>query len=157
MQGSAWFSILQKIPPAQHDNLVLMTNTGLEIVLQGILRIEPEFLVARGRMAGTTDTGRMLFLPFDQITYLGFHKRVTEAEVRAMFDSPGLPFSTAAAKAEPGASAPEEAPVGEEPAPSPGTPAAPAAPVKPAPPSKTTLLARLRSRLQNNNSRPPQG
>src|SRR5262249_44881202 len=94
MQASAWLTIVQKIPRSQHDNLVLMTTTGLEIVIQGILRVEPEFLVLRGRMSGTPDTGRILFMPFDQITYLGFHKRITEAEVNAIFDSPGLPLAT---------------------------------------------------------------
>ena len=84
MQNRAWIKLLQRIPPDRHDGLVLMATTGVEISIQTILRQEEDYLVLRGRMAGTTDSGRVFFIPYDQITYLGIVRELKEAEVNAM-------------------------------------------------------------------------
>src|SRR5262249_10186078 len=85
MQGSTWLSVLGRIPAQQHDPLVIVTTTGCEIVLREIVRVEEEFIILRGRMAGSTDAGRVVILPFDQINYLGFNKLIPEAQLKAMF------------------------------------------------------------------------
>jgi hypothetical protein len=167
MQSAAWIGLLQRIPPAQYDNLLVLTVTGLEIALQNILRVEQEFLVARGRMAGT-DLGRILFLPFNQITYLGFQKAVKEVEVRAMFEEVVPEPSTAPARPELSeVPAAEANPPSAEPAPveAVAEPPAPMAPPPPLPapplpaagplssgqvklPDKKAILERLRARAQ---------
>src|SRR5262249_53533130 len=57
MQSRTWISLLNRIPQELQDFLVLVTSIGTEISIQSILRIEEEYIVLRGRLAGTTDTG----------------------------------------------------------------------------------------------------
>ncbi len=158
MQGPAWLSLLRRLPTALHDGLIIVTSNAAEIVVQSIVRAERDFLVIRGRMSGSQDTGRIVFVPFDQINYLGLAKKPSEAEVQAFLAKPvaGLPAEAAggsgaapAAAAEVEAFVPEAAaepppPASEEP---PGGRPGDAAAQKAKPPSKTILLARLRARL----------
>jgi hypothetical protein len=154
-------------------------NTGIEIALQAVLRLERDFIVVRGRTTGSTDTGRVLIIPFDQINYLAFNRSMTEPEVQALLGPPGS-LSTGAEAPPPasGESAPvpldmeavnaqlaavsaearqatqsaadtSTAPPETE---APATAATPTAP-KPAPVSKSILLARLRARLKENSGK----
>lgn len=148
MHSAAWIDLLKRIPPAQHDNLMLLTTIGTEITIQGILRLEEEYLVIRGRVAGTTDAGRFFFVPYSQINYLGFLRTVKEADVYALYGAPP-PEPTAAkpAETEPSAQAPAEGPPATAPVePVPSPPVEPPVP-KDEKPSKTILLERLRARL----------
>src|SRR5207248_3086795 len=52
---------------------------------QSILRLENEFAILRGRMAGSTDAGRVIILPYHQIVNLAFSKRMLEPEVKSIF------------------------------------------------------------------------
>jgi hypothetical protein len=87
MQGATWTDLIQRIPPEHHDHLIVVTSNGTELAIQGVVRIEEEYMVVRGRMAGT-DVSRMLFIPYGNILYLGFHRQVKESEIRAMYGSP---------------------------------------------------------------------
>jgi hypothetical protein len=179
MQGPAWIGLLRRIPAAQQDTLFLVTTTGAEIVLQSIVRLEGDFVVLRGRMAGSTDAGRVIIVPYDQISYAGFSRKFTDPEVQALLGKPGVavqlvesPQDNAGeeqavleeiASAEPLASLAEEAmsagsqvqlataaAVAAANEPPPAPPPPPAP--KPSQPSKTMLLARLRSRLASKDS-----
>src|SRR5262249_27987491 len=173
MQGPSWVALLRRLPTALHETLILVTNTAIEVVVQNIIRLEREFVIVRGRMAGSQDTGRIIFVPYDQITYAGLTKKLTDEEVRTALGRPGnLPpavVATAPMVAAAGVVAqddgfeayePEQlmtAPK-EEASAEPGADAAAAAgPAKPAPPSKTVLLARLRARLANDGAHAPTG
>src|SRR5260370_16506087 len=156
MQSRAWIKLLQRIPPDRHDGLVLMTTTGNEISIQTIFRQEEDFLVLRGRMSGTTDDGRIFFIPYDQITYLGIVKAMRETEVHALLggapalapsvqrilDTPS-PAQTAAETAPPATAVLPE-PVAAEPSPVPAKPAErlaiprPSGLIAPLPPRTTT-------------------
>ncbi len=167
MQSSAWIVLLRRIPPEQHDTLAIVTTIGIEINVQGILRTEEEHVVIRGRLAGTTDTGRVFFVPYNQINYLGFQKEVKEAQIRALYGEsppaePAEPktevLTTGPALAEPAATdaTADSAP----PPPPPPEPNPPPEPPKPATqlkiPRKSGLLERLRARAQiGSNTRPP--
>ncbi len=164
MKSSSWIDLLQRIPPEQHDNLMLVTCNGIEIAIQSIVRTDEDYMVLRGRMAGT-DHGRVLFMPFNQITYIGFQRVVKEAFVRKLFGEPEPEPAAAPAvvaeepkpeeKAEP-APAPEPAPKAEADAPPP--PAEPAEPAKVPTlsksggrivlPAKSALLERMKARSQ---------
>ena len=85
MESSAWITLMRIIPPEQHDNLAIMPLSGVEINVQSILRTEAEFMVIRGRLSGTTDSGRIFFVPYDQINFLNFQKPLKEPDVHAMF------------------------------------------------------------------------
>ncbi|HEV3258469.1 MAG TPA: hypothetical protein VG013_16450 [Gemmataceae bacterium] len=84
MQGASWMGILRSIPVEQHEKLVLITVDGTEINLAGVLREERDYLLIRGRLAASTEAGRVFFIPYDQINYLAFRDGMKEAEVLAM-------------------------------------------------------------------------
>src|SRR5262245_56543250 len=130
MQGAAWIALMQQIPESYHDKLTLVTVSGTEICLNVLVRLEDEYMLIRGRLAGTTDTGRAFFIPYDQITYLGFQQSIPEAELRAIYGD--KPEPAVAAPAEPTAVAPEPTTVAE------GTPAT-AEDVPAGPPKQTPL------------------
>jgi hypothetical protein len=165
MQNASWVALLQRIPPEQQDNLMLVTNNGIEISIQSIIRAEEDYLVMRGRMAGS-DLGRTLFLPYDRITYLGFQKAIKEVEVRAMFGELLLKGQPAAElqPAEPSppsaATAAPSAPAEVAPPPPPTAPIPSAAPRRSSAriplPSKSAMLERLRARSQASAKRPPE-
>jgi hypothetical protein len=173
MQSFAWISLLRRIPPDQHDILAIITTVGIEINVKDLLRIEEDHLVLRGRLAGTTDTGRVFFIPYSQINYLGYQKEVKVAQIMAIYgDGPegqsSVPSSSQAASesaalsAEPVEAelAPVEASPEPEPAPPPDPDPPPQEPPKPATqlkiPRKSGLLERLRARAQagTGNRRP---
>jgi hypothetical protein len=135
MKNEEWIALFQRIPPDQHSTLILVCQTGSEIALEAIFRTEPTFLVLRGRTAGTTDEGRLFFIPYNQLTYLRIERVVAEREV------PGL--------------------LGESPPPEPvAAEAAPAAEATPPPddPSavaKNNLLAKIRAARAAVTSQPP--
>ncbi len=173
MQNSAWAALLRHIPESVHNNLMLVTRSGTEICVQTFLRVDHEFVAFKGRLAGSQDAGRLFFLAFDQIDYLGFQQEVKEETFHAMFDSLQMPDPVAvalppeyAAEAEPEPE-PEPEPV---PAPLPAAASAPetpadsasaAAPVAPsaagrsATPIKSAVLERFRSRQPSSGLRPP--
>jgi hypothetical protein len=85
MQNTAWMALWRKIPPDKHDHLMVVTAVGTEIAVQNLLRIEEDFIVVRGRLAGSSDSGRVFFLPYSQIDYAGFQKPLREEEFDALF------------------------------------------------------------------------
>ncbi|HEY1859519.1 MAG TPA: hypothetical protein VGG61_04150 [Gemmataceae bacterium] len=113
MQNTAWMALWRRLPPDQHDNLVVSTVAGTEILIQNVLRIETDFVVVRGRLAGSSETGRVYFIPYSQIDCAGFQKSLREEEFIALFP-----------EVEPVIEAPEAAPP-------------PTGPTTPLPPSKT--------------------
>lgn len=155
MQSDLWIDLLRKIPTEYQDKLVLVSSVGLEISLQSVLRTEEHYVVLRGRLAGTNEVGRIFFVPYDQINFLGIQKVVKASEVHAMF---GEIVEDTAADANLVATASvereEEAKV-EETLPHEAPAAPPASPakgdVKPRF-SKRELLARLRARSNDNGS-----
>jgi hypothetical protein len=162
MQNPPWLAMLRQIPPAFHNALTLVTRIGQEIAIQNIFRMEDDFLVIRGRMAGTTDAGRVFVIPYAELHYLGFQKPLKEEEVDAMlggnFGSAQATAAPAAAVKESSLDSPSANPKAEEPAaekpvaePPPAKPAPEPTPVptaeKPKPPSSSVLLERVRARL----------
>ncbi len=85
MRGCVWATLLRCIPPEHHNILMLVTRCGTEIALQNILRLDDEVLAVRGRLAGSQDSGRLYFVPLDNIDYFGFNRMVKDEEYTAMF------------------------------------------------------------------------
>lgn len=150
MHNAAWVKLLRHIPANEQSNLMLVTTGGTEITIQCLLRLDPECLALRGRLAGSTDAGRVFFVPYSHIDYFGFQKPLTEADFHELFNnlellSPSAPPNPAAAAAPPEA-APPVAP-SAHPTPS-RTPMA----------IKSTVLEKFRSRSISNpgtQMRPP--
>jgi hypothetical protein len=144
MQNNAWVELLRQVPPKLHQNLLVMTAVGNEIAVQDIVRLEPEYLVIRGRLAGTSDLGRAFFIPFDRIIYIGFQKPVLPTELYGMYGAappePRVESQPAAATAPTDAEQSDAPPAG-------GAGAA----VHATPPqgiNRTELLQRIKSRAQ---------
>jgi hypothetical protein len=145
MQADVWKAILRRVPAAQIDNLMLMTAQGTEINAQALLRMEEDYLVLRGRLAGSNDGDRVFFVPYEHLDYIGFQRPLTGTQLQAVFgEGPAVP--------------PEPSPPPEEPAatlpPEPAAAEASAAPALPAPgpltrlPSRSKIIARLRLRTE---------
>src|SRR5438874_873241 len=81
MQSQQWIGLFRRIPASQHDSLLLMTSTGGEIVLQRIIRLERDFLIAVGRVSGSTDDAKLVAIPYSQLTYLTFNKKMKDEEI----------------------------------------------------------------------------
>lgn len=154
MRDTAWMKLLRHIPASEQSKLMLVTTSGTEIAIQGLLRIDPECLALRGRLAGSTDSGRVFFVPYSSIDYFGFQQPLKETEFHELFAS----LETQAA-----------APPAEAPAPPPAATPEPVAPPQlpnhPTPPRgpsviKSTVLEKFRARSSNTNPgtqmRPPQ-
>jgi hypothetical protein len=86
MHSSSWITLLRTIPSQQYDNLVVTTSSGVELMMQALIRTEEEYLVLRGRLSGSTDAGRIFFVPYDQINFINFINPVKEAEINAFYE-----------------------------------------------------------------------
>jgi hypothetical protein len=140
MQGSLWINLLRRIPAELHNSLALGLVTGEEVVVQQLIKMDNEFVIVRGRMAGSTAEGRVMVVPYTHLAMIALNKQIQEAEVQAIF---GQAAATSKSNLPPPAPPPVEAnatPLPKALTPTPGQP-------KAAPPSKSMLLARLRERL----------
>jgi hypothetical protein len=149
MQSADWISLIGSFPRDQHDNLIFVTSIGIELAIQAILRTEEDYIVVRARMSGT-DISRTLFVPYGNITYVGFLKPVKEGQVRAMYGEPEpAPAEATTGPEGTGAASDATAPESLAAAPGPETDkvngAANPAALAP-PPDKKAMLERLRSR-----------
>ncbi len=135
-------SLLDRIPLRDHPKIVFVLRGGVAAVsLDTVLRQEPEYLVVRGREAGTNDEGRAFFVPYDEISYVKIERMVRLNEVRAMY---GEALVASTSLADEGEDDGPAAPVAATATAAAVTPA-PAAPLDPAAIAKQNLLDRIRA------------
>lgn len=125
MQSEYWIQLLKRLPPEVHTSLSVVTRGGAEVIVQVLLGMENDCLMIKGRLAASQDTGRLYFLPFDSIDYIGFNRTVAEEEYRTWFGETPAP----------------QAAVAQEPAPAAAGPSS-----KTPIPSRAALLERVRAR-----------
>ncbi len=160
MQNRAWIELLQRIPPDLHDILNVTTTSGLAISLERVIRVEEDYVVVRGRPAGTTDAGRIFFVPYDQVCFVGFIKEVKLSQVQALYGETAVDeeLKQEVVEEPPAPALEAETPTPEpEPAPVPPPPPPPVPAVEPGKsrvrmplPSKEIILERIRQRQQQN-------
>jgi hypothetical protein len=85
MQSAPWIVLLKKLPVEQHNQLMLVTTSGIEMAIQTVLVLEGECLVFKGRVSGCQDAGRLFYVPYDRIEFVGFSRVVTEEEFKAWY------------------------------------------------------------------------
>jgi hypothetical protein len=85
MQSGGWVELLRLLPEKQHANLILMTADASEVAVQNLIRLEADYVVLRGRVAGTSDTGLIFFIPYDRIVFARFQKLVPEEMVYRLY------------------------------------------------------------------------
>jgi hypothetical protein len=90
MQSRTWISVLRRIPEELHESLMIVTSIGTEICIQTIVRMEPEYLVIRGRLAGNVEVGRVFFIPFNNISHIRLQKEMKEPDIQAFFRAPAI-------------------------------------------------------------------
>ena len=78
-------TLLSKIPPLDHTKVVLVLLSGASINMDFLFRMEKEYVVVRGREAGTNDEGRGFFVPYEQIAFLKIERLMRLNELREMY------------------------------------------------------------------------
>ena len=127
--------LIKRVPEFDHPKLVFVLTIGVSVNLDMVARVEKNYIVVRGREAGSNDEGRGFFIPFETIALIKLEKLVRINEFRAMYNEPlqesiGLGDDADAAPAEPSAAA---------------APKAASAPAGPTDVAKQNLLDRIRA------------
>lgn len=85
MQCPGWITFLRGVPAAYQRDLSLVTLAGNEIAVQSVLHVADDYLVIRGRVTGTTDSGNFFMVPLERVAYVGFAKGLKEQDMAALF------------------------------------------------------------------------
>jgi len=146
-ENQNWIAMFRRIPGTMQDAIALGLTTGAEIVVQKIVKLEPDFMIVRGRVAGTQDSGRVVLIPYDKLAFVSLTKPLKDPELNGLFGK-GAPPAVADLPVEsPDSPSPEPAEDMAEDPPMEATAISPP-PKKPEAVSKTALLAKLRERLK---------
>lgn len=88
MQNNEWISLFRQLPQDIHNQIVLVLNNRTEISIEALFRIEPAYLLIRGRLGGTTDGGMPFVVPYDQLSAIYLYRQIKESEVEEVFGPP---------------------------------------------------------------------
>lgn len=77
--------ILDKLSVDDLPKTVLVLKHGAAVTIDSIARREGDYLVIRGRENGTTDEGRALFVPYDEILYMKVDRIVRIEDLKRMY------------------------------------------------------------------------
>jgi hypothetical protein len=145
--NEAWIAVFRRIPENMHYGLTVGLRSGAEIAIQTILKLEADFIIMRGRLTGTQEGGKILMMPYAEMTVLSITRPMKDTEVEAIFgkgDVPAqiaLPPAVSETAVSPQAN-PEDMAKDES-----GTAKAPEQP------TKNAMLAKLRERLKQSPKR----
>jgi hypothetical protein len=132
--------LIKRLPPVDHTKVVFVLHSGISINMDMLFRSEPEYLVIRGREAGTNDDGRAFFLPFAEVASVKIERVVKISDLMTMY---GVPITAEDEDTLLTASAEAATPSGSA---SPSTaPTAPAPAMDPAAIARQNLLERIRA------------
>jgi hypothetical protein len=155
MQTLAWETLFRAIPEELTSQLSLITRAGVEINIQNLLRIEPECIIVRGRLAASTESGRVFFIPYEQIDHIAFQKEMKEVEFAERFAPLKFPDRPTTAPATPILPViPTPATVSETVAATIAAEGDPTANGRTAVPIKSEVLERFRNRATNGKQTP---
>jgi hypothetical protein len=85
MTTTEWMELFQRMPTEMHGALLVGLSNGCEFSVQDVLRIDEQFLLVRGRIGGTNESGRVFCIPYDRLTYFMLTRDFAEAKVKAVF------------------------------------------------------------------------
>jgi hypothetical protein len=142
MQAQHWGDLFRRVPLEAQNALLLGLSNGSEIAVQDLLRIDENFLLLRGRIGGTTDTGRLFCLPYQQLTFCCVTRQLPQELLVHIFGT--LLHTTE--EAGPRADVQPEEKSGAEAQPA-GQETPPPVPMPAEPPAPATIRDRLRARL----------
>jgi len=85
MRRDECIDLLSRIPEAEHGQINLILQNRMLVTIDTIIKMEPAYLVLRGREGGSTDEGRGFFVPYEEIAYIRLERVVKVGELRRMF------------------------------------------------------------------------
>jgi len=142
MQAQHWGDLFRRVPLEAQNALLLGLSNGSEVAVQDLLRIDENYLLLRGRIGGTTDTGRLFCLPYQQLTFCCVTRQLPQELLVHIFGSLMHTTEESGPQAE---AQPEEKAGSETPPAAQEAPAPVPMPVETAAPQ--TIRDRLRARL----------
>jgi hypothetical protein len=80
--------LIKRLPLVDHTKVVFVLHSGISINMDLLFRSEPEYLVIRGREAGTNDDGRAFFLPFVEVAYVKIERVIKVSDLKTMYGVP---------------------------------------------------------------------
>jgi len=137
--------ILGKISDIDLPKTILVLRGGSGITLDAIASKEGDYIVVRGREAGTNDEGRGFFVPYEDVLFVKIDRMMKVDELRAMYGLKGISVASALDDVKP-AEADRKPEAAASAAPSPSSP------MDPASIAKQNLLARIRAARTSANS-----
>lgn len=82
MQNAEWVAMFRQVPVELQAQLMLVLTNRAEVAVESICRLEPNFIAFRGRMGGTTETGLLFMLPYDQLSGIYVSRQLTDEEIQ---------------------------------------------------------------------------
>lgn len=156
MTGQDWSRIFQQVPEDTQNALMLGLHNGTHIAVQDFLRVDEQYLLFRGRIAGTSDTGQVFCLPYDKLLYCCITRPLPERVMTHIFGPLLHPLVEAASTPE-AEEAPPPPPSAPEPSlvPPPVLTPPPLSPGSASGPGLSSLRERLRAKLSGSEPKKP--
>ena len=85
MQRDTVYDIVSKIPKVDISKTVLTLRFNASITLDLVVRYEADYLVVRGREAGTNDDARAFFVPYEEILFMKLDRTVRLSDLQKMY------------------------------------------------------------------------
>ncbi len=85
MQRDAVYDLITKIPKDDVSKTVVTLRFNSSITLDAVVRFEGEYMVVRGREAGTNDDGRGFFLPYEDILFIKLDRMMRLSDFQRMY------------------------------------------------------------------------
>ena len=85
MQRDAVYDLIKKISKNDISKTVVTLRFNSSITLDAVVRFEGEYMVVRGREAGTNDDGRGFFLPYDDILFIKLDRMMRLSDFQRMY------------------------------------------------------------------------
>ncbi len=85
MQRDAVYDLITKISKDDVSKTVLTLRFNSSITLDAVIRFEGEYLVVRGREAGTNDDGRGFFIPYEDILFVKLDRTMRLSDFQRMY------------------------------------------------------------------------
>lgn len=77
--------VLERIPAPDLPKTVVVLRYGMGITLDAVCRQDTDYLVVRGREAGTNDEGRVFFVPYCEVLYIKLDRVMKLTDVKRMY------------------------------------------------------------------------
>jgi len=85
MQRDAVYDLITKISKEDISKTVLTLRFNSAVTIDAVVRFEGEYMVVRGREAGTNDDGRGFFIPYEDILFIKLDRTMRLSDFQRMY------------------------------------------------------------------------